>query len=264
MARTEVTWDPALYQRFGDLRLRPALELLAGVRAQAPAQVIELGCGTGDLSRRMAARWPAAEVVGSDLSPEMLDRARAGGAAAGLRFEVLDVGTWRPQPLHDVIFANAVLHWIPEHEELFQCLLAGLAPGGELAVQMPLSFDLPSHRLMREVLDEGPLGSPLLRERMARRPVLSAEDYYDLLAPRVEQLELWETTYVQRLEGQDPVLDWVSGTGARPVLEGLDPPERAVFLERYRDALRRAYPPQPDGKTLFRFPRLFLIARAAT
>ena len=164
-----------------------------------------------------------------------------------------------------MIFANALFHWIPDHEQLFPRLLGHLAPGGVLAVQMPLSWDLPSHRLMREVLETGgpedaALGNPRLRERMARCPVAAGETYHALLAPAAKEVSVWETVYIQPLRGEDAVFEWVSGTGLRPILEGLDEGDLARFVPLYQSRLRAAYPSSPTGETLYRFPRLFFTA----
>jgi trans-aconitate 2-methyltransferase len=257
------TWDPDQYHRFTDHRLRPARELLARVAHPGPRVVHDVGCGTGAMARIMAERWPDARVVGSDLSPEMLEQAAA--VPSTVEWRRLDVRDWDPPEPPDVIYSNAVLHWVDRHESLFPRLVESLAGGGVLAVQMPLSWGEPSHRLMREILATGgeggrPLGPAALRERLDRRPVQEAAWYHDLLAPLVGHLDIWETRYLQALTGPDAVLEWVRGTALLPVLEQLDDAERERFLGGYRPALARAYPPRPGGVTLFPFPRLFLVA----
>jgi trans-aconitate 2-methyltransferase len=258
----EFGWDPILYGHYGAPRLRPALELLARIHAGSPQQVHDLGTGRGELARAMADRWPAANVTGSDLSAEMLETARQ--TPSRVRWERFDIREWSPAGRYDVITSNAALHWIDGHEQLFPRMVSYLEPGGWLGVQMPLSWHEPSHRLMRDVLAAGggdePFGPATLRERCARRPVHEADWYYDLLAPATSTIDIWETRYVQVLDGDDPVLAWVSGTALRPILEALPDPDRGRFLERYRAALREAYPRRPDGTTLFPFPRLFIVA----
>jgi trans-aconitate 2-methyltransferase len=255
-------WDPAQYLRFAGPRRRAALDLLARVDLDDPALVHDLGCGTGDLARVMAERWPAATVIGSDASPEMLEKAKA--VPSSVEWRRLDIATWEPGTAPDLIYSNAVLHWLPDHGSLFPRLAAALAPGGVLAVQMPLSWDEPSHRLMRRVLDGAggpPLGSEELRRRMATPPVADPEWYHDLLRPVVTDLDVWVTRYLHVLEGPDAVLEWVHGSAVRPVVEDLDGADREHFLEDYTAALRLAYPRREDGTTLFWFPRLFLVAR---
>lgn len=211
----------------------------------------------------MAQRWPEAEVTGSDLSAEMLMEAAT--TPSRVEWVQQDIRTWKPSTPLDVIYSNAVLHWIDDHDVLFPRLLSFLAPGGVMAAQMPLSCDEPSHLLMRECLasgspDGGPVGGAALRATLARRPVNAADWYYDLLAPLAVSVDIWETRYLQVLEGDNPVVDWMSGTALRPVFDELDDAQRAVFLTRYESAIRRAYPPRPDGTTLFSFPRLFIVA----
>lgn len=255
-----VAWDPDQYHRYSDHRLRPALELLARIDHPSPRLVHDLGCGGGEISRLMAERWPDAAVVGSDSSQAMLDKAAA--VSSRVSWEQVDVRTWAPERPLDVIYSNAMLQWVDGHREIFPRLFGSLAPGGVLAVQMPLSWGEPSHRLMRETLEEGGFGSPELRRAVARKWVADAHEYYDLLRPLAEALDIWETRYHQVLTGDDPVLEWVKGTALRPVLEGLAPDELQRFLDLYRARLAEAYPRRPRGETLYPFPRLFIVARA--
>jgi trans-aconitate 2-methyltransferase len=250
-------WDPGQYLKFADQRLRPARELLDRVVLSAPSIVYDLGCGSGALTRLIAERWPTAAVIGVDNSQEMLDQAAA--EPSPVQWRRADITTWQPETPPDLIFSNATLHWLDAHATLFPRLLGALAPGGVLAVQMPLSWDAPSHRLMRETLAAGGFGTPELRQAMERNWVEPAEVYYDLLAGAAS-LDIWATEYLQVLVGPDPVLEWVKGTGLRPILNGLADDERERFLERYSAALRRAYPSRPDGKTLYPFRRLFIVA----
>lgn len=259
-AGRRVAWDPDQYHRYGGHRLRPALELFARIDHPAPGIVHDLGCGGGEIARLMADRWPDATVIGSDSSRSMLEKAAA--APGRVRWEEVDVRAWAPAEPLDVIYSNAMLQWVDGHREIFPRLLGFLAPGGVLAVQMPLSWGEPSHRLMRETLEEGGFGSAGLRRAVARKWVLDAHEYYDLLRPLADTLDIWETRYHQVLTGDDPVLEWVKGTALRPVLEGLPQGELDRFLELYRSRLTAAYPRRPGGETLYPFPRLFIIARA--
>lgn len=261
------SWDPTQYERYREERMRPALDLLARIPPLDPGTIVDLGCGTGAATRLLAERWPRARVVGIDRSPEMLARAAADDARHAVEWQASAIEDWRPRAPVDLVFSNAALHWLPDHEQLFPRLLTTLAPGGVLAVQMPASWRLPSHRLMRETLADGgaggiPLGPPELRERLARPPVASVETYHDLLASPTTSVEVWETEYEQLLSGPDAVLEWVRGTGLRPILQALADGERERFLALYRERLARAYPARPDGRTPYPFPRLFFVARA--
>src|SRR3712207_9396 len=222
-------WDPGQYGKFSDHRLRPALELLDRVPLADPRVVYDLGCGTGELTRIMAEHWPSATVYGLDNSAQMLRQ--ASGEPSRVRWIEDDVRTWRPDEPPDLIYSNAALQWVDGHDELFPRLFGLLRAGGCMAVQMPLSWDAPSHRLMRQTLaDGGPggtsLGPPELARAVARKWVADADEYYDLLAARATNVDIWETEYLQVLEGDNPVLEWVKGTGLRPILNGLDDAER--------------------------------------
>lgn len=256
-------WDPSLYLKFSDHRLRPALELLERVPLASPAVVYDLGCGTGQVTRVIAERWPAARVHGLDSSREMLEKAAAGGGP--IRWLEGDIRHWRPEEPPDLLYSNATLQWVDAHQELFPRLVSCVKAGGCLAVQMPLSWHAPSHRLMREVLSDGgpgghALGTDELRQAVARKWVDEAEAYYDLLVSCTKTLDIWETEYLQILEGADPVLEWVKATGLRPILNGLDDRERDLFLVEYARRLRAVYPARADGRTLYPFRRLFLVA----
>lgn len=274
-------WDPGQYHKFSDHRRRPALELLARTPPADPGLAVDLGCGTGEITRLIAERWPGAAVQGVDHSPDMLARARAGaatgaasgnggnggkGEAAEVEWIEADIAAWSPGSPPGLLYANASLQWVDGHEEIFPRLFRSLAPGGVLAVQMPLSREARSHRLMHEVLagggpDGAPLGTESLRREIARRWVLDPAEYFDLLtAAGAARLDVWTTEYLQALGGEDPVFEWVSGTGLRPILNGLAGEERDRFLDRYRAALRDAYPRRADGATLYPFRRLFLVA----
>jgi trans-aconitate 2-methyltransferase len=256
-------WDPNQYLRFSDHRLRPALELLDRVPLESPGVIYDLGCGSGNVTRIISERWPSATVYGIDNSKDMLEKTAA--QPGKVRWIEADIRHWRPDEPPDLIYSNATLHWVEGHHRLFPRLVGFLRAGGCLAVQMPLSWGAPSHRLMRETLANGgpdgkALGTEQLRQAVGREWVEDAEVYYDLLTGCARGLDIWETEYLQALEGDDPVLEWVKGTGLRPILNGLDDREREIFLVEYARRLRIAYPVRADGRTLYPFRRLFTIA----
>lgn len=260
------TWDPAKYLTFADHRLRPGLELLDRIPLTDPKLVYDLGCGTGEIAQIIANRWPAATVIGVDNSPQMLAKAQA--LSDQIQWIEADIATWEPVSAPDLVYSNATLQWLDNHDALLPRLFATLAPGGCLAVQMPLSWALPSHRLMRETLaqggpDGGPIGQAAIRQSLDHVWVAEAAHYFDLLSPNARSLDIWETEYLQVLEGENPVLDWVSGTGLRPVLNGLSTGDRDLFLPRYTAALREAYPMRDNGQTVYPFRRLFIVATRA-
>jgi trans-aconitate 2-methyltransferase len=252
-----MSWDPEIYMKFASERTRPAMELLARVPLRAPANVIDLGCGPGNSTALLVARWPEADIDGLESSPEMLAKARASGVRAN--WIEGDVESWSPPDAYDVVFSNATLHWIADHRALLPRLMGHVAEGGVLAFQVPRNFAAPSHVLMREVANSGPWAAKLSNARQVN--VLAPDNYFDILAPMAKSLDIWETTYLHVLEGDDPVLAWVSGTGLRPFVQPLEAGERDAFLSDYRARLRQAYPRRADGKTLLPFQRLFVVAQ---
>ncbi|HEY7140124.1 MAG TPA: trans-aconitate 2-methyltransferase [Methylomirabilota bacterium] len=250
-------WDPAKYLEFAGPRLRPALDLLARVPLPAPAAVHDLGCGAGNVTRLLAERWPAAHVTGIDGSAAMLETARA--AAPGVTWVEADLATWRPPRPADLLFSNAALHWLDDHRALFPRLVADLAAGGVLAVQMPRNHGAPSHTEMVAAAEAGPWRERL-RPALRARPVAEPAVYHDILAPHVSRLDIWETEYLHVLEGPNPVVEWTRGSALKPLLDRLQEPERSGFLADYSTRIARAYPARPDGRTLFPFRRLFIVA----
>jgi len=249
------TWDHAQYLRFEDERTRPARELLARVPLPSARTVVDLGCGPGNSTALLRDRWPSAHVTGVDSSADMLSRARS--ALDGVQWVEADIGAWRPAAPVDLLFGNAVLQWLPDHATLVPVLFDHLEPGGALAFQVPDNFDEPSHRLMRET--PGPWRTRLEDVRRSPR-VLAPSAYYDLLAPLARSVDVWHTVYQHVMADAEAIVEWVKGTGLRPYLDALDADERPAFLAAYRDAIAAAYPAQADGRRLFAFPRLFVVA----
>ena len=252
-----MSWNPDRYLQFADERLRPAVDLIGRIALDAPEQIVDLGCGAGNVTGLLAARWPAAQVTGFDSSSEMLERARSTLPQA--RFELAGVEHWEPQEPIDLLFSNAALHWVGDHENLFRRLLDSLVPGGVLAVQMPGNFDAPSHRLIRELAASPVWAGRLRGARMGA--VQAMADYHRLLAPHCSRLALWETTYWHMMHGTAPVLEWLRGTTLLPYLGLLDEEGQADFLTDLAPRLAAAYPPCADGTTLFPFRRIFIVAQ---
>ncbi len=252
-------WDDVQYLKFADERTRPAAELLARtaltLESESLQHIVDLGCGPGNSTALLQTRWPHADIVGVDSSEAMLHRAQADYPT--ITWIQADVTAWRPAQSVDLLFANALLQWLPDHAHLFPALLESVRSGGAFAVQMPCNFDEPSHRLMREIP-----GSWRERIRSVRpaAPVENPVFYYDLLAPRVRHLDIWRTTYEHVMPDADAIVEWVKGTGLRAYFDVLHSDEREPYLALYRSAIEAAYPSRSDGKRLFSFPRLFIVA----
>jgi trans-aconitate 2-methyltransferase len=256
-----VRWDPSQYLRYADLRGRPFVELTARIGAENPSYVVDLGCGTGELTATLAERWPDATVSGVDSSAEMVATAQQHAIAGRLTFDVADLREWRPERPVDVLTANAVLQWVPGHLDLLDDLVRALAPGGWLAFQVPDNFEEPSHTLLRDLRL-----SPRWRERLGEGADRTAgverpATYLRKLLELGLDADVWQTTYQQVLQGDDAVLEWVKGTALRPVLSLLtDDAERDEFLHDYGAALGEAYPRESFG-TVFPFRRTFVVGR---
>jgi trans-aconitate 2-methyltransferase len=252
-------WDPTQYALFSDERSRAFFDLASQVRAEEPRRVVDLGCGSGELTATLARRWPAADVRGLDASVEMIERASA-FAGGRLGFSLADAADFDASGV-DVLISNALLQWVPGHSALLTRWAGQLAPGGWLAFQVPANFGLPSHRLMRELA-----GSDRWRDRLAgvlrHDAVSEPAEYLELLAGAGLAVNAWQTSYLHVLQGPDPVLGWVRGTGLRPVLQALSDGEAAEFSSEYAALLREAYPARPFG-TVFPFLRTFVVAHKA-
>ena len=246
-------WDPQQYGRYADERGRPFLDLVARVGASSPRRVVDLGCGPGSYTALLADRWPSAEILGIDSSPDMIAATPAGER---LSFRVGDVTEWDPAGT-DVIVSNATLQWVPTHRELVSRWAAALPAGGWLAFQVPGNFDSFSHTLMRSLAGSR-RWAPSLTGILRHDAVGTPEEYAQLLLAAGLRADVWETTYVHVLSGADPVLEWLRGTGLRPIMTALPPAAYAQFEEEFAAQLRQAYPPTEHG-TLFPFRRIFAV-----
>lgn len=253
---TSTAWSPSLYLTFEDERTRPARDLLAQVRLTQPGRVVDVGCGPGNSTELLVARFPAAAVTGFDTSAAMLTEARRRVPSA--RFEIADAATWMPAPRTELVFANAVYQWVPDHLRVLSGVLDRLEPSGTLAVQMPDNLMDNTHVLMREVAASGRWAGKLANA--ARAPLPPVASYYDALAPHASRVDIWHSIYNHVLPNAAAIVEWVKGTGLNPFLARLDVAEQGAFLDAYGQAIEQAYPPAADGKVLMRFSRLFIIA----
>jgi trans-aconitate 2-methyltransferase len=256
--RAAEDWSAAQYLKFEDERTRPSRDLLARVPLDDPRLVVDLGCGPGNSTQLLIARFPDAEVIGVDSSPDMLRQAHQ--RLPGCRFIEADLSTWTPEPGTDLLFGNAVFHWVPDHPAVLKRLLQALAPGSVLAVQMPDNANQPAVAVTDKLISSKPWAAAMARVKRRRKQLLRPEEYYDLFRPLCRHIDIWHIHYNHLMESHASVVEWFKGSGLRPLLAPLDATMREAFLSKYTDEISHAYPPRRDGKVMLRFPRLFMVA----
>lgn len=255
------TWDAKQYLRFNDQRTRPCRELVARIAIDAPTRVIDLGCGPGNSTAVLAERWPDSGLTGLDSSPEMIAAARK--VYPHRTWCIGDIASWVDQndQTYDIVFSNAALQWVDDHPLLFPKLLARVATGGALAIQMPANYDAPAHSIMKELA-----ASPAWRDHfpaggIREWHVHDLATYYDILAPIVAAVDFWQTEYQHIMADATGIVEWYKGTGLRPFLDALaNDQQRADFTAQYLERIQQAYPVRKDGRVIFPFRRMFLIA----
>ena len=261
-----MTWEPGQYLKYAGERLRPALDLMARVGLAAPSTIVDLGCGAGNVTRILAERWPRARTVGIDNSEAMLAQARAVAGGGSIAWQTADLAAWAgetPAASVDLVYSNAALHWLDDHATLFPRLMGIVLRGGALAVQMPSNFSAPSHVALHDVAN-----APRWRARLAgilrSEPVAPAAQYFDWLSPHADSVDVWTAEYLHVLppakDKDHPVIAWMRGTALTPFFAVLDVDAQREFVRDCAERVERAYPPRPDGRVLYPFRRLFMVA----
>lgn len=251
-------WSASQYLKFEDERTRPARDLLARVSLQHPKRIVDLGCGPGNSTAILEERYPAADIMGIDSSPDMIQKAKS--TLPNRHFVVQDLGSYSaPEPV-DLFFSNAVFQWIEGNERLaiIKNLIRSQKPGGTFAFQVPYNLSEPSHALMRETASQGPWANKL--SHVVRAEFQPPQEIYDQLKPLCSDVHIFKTDYYHPLQDHKSVIEWVKGTGLRPYLDPLTATEQDSFLETYLSSLEKAYPKSVDGRVLLRYPRLFVVA----
>jgi trans-aconitate 2-methyltransferase len=255
------SWNADQYLRFAAERTRPSHDLVQAIAVEHPLRVVDLGCGPGNSTRVLIERWPDATVSGIDSAAAMIEAARREDPARN--WKVGDIAAWAAEdgPEFDVVYSNAALQWVPDHATVYPRLLRRVAPGGALAIQVPMNLDAPAHRAMREIAASPEWSGYYPPSGVREWHVHDAAFYYDLLAGAAARIDLWQTEYLHVLEGAEAVVAWYKGTGLRPFLDPLPTDDlRGRFETVYLERIRPLYPERPDGKVLFPFQRLFLVA----
>lgn len=253
-------WDPSLYLKYANERARPAADLIARIRLESPKNIVDLGCGPGNSTEQLKQRWPNANITGVDSSPEMLAKAKAGHP--DWRWVLCDIESWHPEQPADLIFSNAAFHWIPGHGTLFRGMMNHVAGGGVLAAQMPNNFQSAAHTVIKEVALKGdPRWKNVMESAVGALDVQPPAFYYDVLRKHASQLDIWETEYQHIMDGPRAILDWIRSTAMRPYLDRLpDAEQRRLFEAMCLEGLQEAYRTNDQGKVLFPYRRIFIVA----
>jgi trans-aconitate 2-methyltransferase len=255
---SKIQWDSQLYLRYERERTQPSIDLVAKIDLESPEAIIDLGCGPGNSTRVLQERWPRSQITGLDSSTAMIEKARQSSGA--IEWKVGDIQTWSEPDRFDLIFANASLHWLADHRTLTKRLLDAVKPWGILAFQMPALYNQPAAQAVHDLSESPKWKSYRLSERYILRTHTPGE-YYDWLAPLSKQLHIWETVYFHEMANHDAIVEFYSSTGLKPYLEGLPSVElRNRFTESVLDTYERLFPTQSNGKVLFPFRRIFVIA----
>ncbi len=249
-------WNPTQYLRFGNERLRPAIELIDRINVESPKTIYDLGCGTGSITAILQEKWPDANVTGVDSSPNMLDKASQDHPK--ITWQQSDLNTWKPDTKPDLIYSNAAFQWTPNHEVLLPRLLETIVQDGIFAIQLPKNWREPSHASICKIARE-PQWNERLEPYIMENPVSEPLDYYDLLSPYSKSIDMWETTYMQVLTGDYPVLEWTKGTVLPPLFSQLSNQEQRLFIDKYKSELASNYVKRNNGNTIFPFTRMFMI-----
>ncbi len=252
-------WNSALYLKFKSQRTQPAIDLAARIDVEDPLDIIDIGCGPGNSTRIIKQRFPDARVIGADYSDNMLEAAQKDNPGCG--FIKLDAGGDLSDLAgkFDVVFSNACIQWIPEHRKLLPNLFSMLKSGGVLAVQVPVNFEEPIHKITTKTA-----ASPKWSKELSDPQfffTLSEEEYFDILSDLTDDFELWKTVYCHRLPGVESIIEWYRSTGLKPYLDQLSENGRNDFINDVRTELIKEYPARKNGEIIFRFPRLFFIAK---
>lgn len=253
-----MAWSASQYVKFEDERTRPARDLLAQVPLDSVNHAVDLGCGPGNSTELIVERFGAAGVSGLDSDMDMLAAAKK--RLPGTAFVEADLATWQPAEPADLLFANAVFQWLPNHLDIFDRLMDGLKPGGVLAVQMPDNLGEPSHLMMEDTAHNGPWRDAFAMGSVRRAPLPSPSVYYERLAPKSARLDIWHIIYNHPMENAAAIVEWVKGTGLRPYLDNAGNEHRDAFTADYLSRIEKVYPPMADGRVLLRFPRIFIVA----
>ena len=253
-------WNAELYLKFGRERTQPSIDLVSRIESDNPKKIIDIGCGPGNSTQILAARWPDSGITGVDNSPAMIEKAKNDFPAQ--EWKLLDAATDVIEGKFDIVFSNATIQWIPNHDKILKKFRSMLIERGVLAIQIPLFWDMPVGKALIKIANES-RWTNLTSGALELFTIHSASFYYDILSELFGQVEMWETDYIHILNSQHAILEMIKGAGLRPFLDRLEKEEdQKAFSDSTFEAIARDYPVQKNGKVLFPFKRLFSIVKS--
>ncbi len=248
-------WNTVQYLKFRNERTQPAIDLAMRVRQHfSPQSIVDIGCGPGNSTDVLRNVFPDADILGIDSSPAMVEKASS--EYPDMRFQLCDALSLAGK--YDLLFSNACLQWIADHQTLLPALMKRLNNGGMLAVQIPMNSDEPLFRLIRDISDEPQWGFSQIR--LQPNETLTPEDYYNILAKCSSAFQMWEVKYAHRLPGHSALTEWVKSTRLRPYLDFLGSEKGELFLQKITDRAKQIYPVMADGNVVLGFRRFFFTA----
>lgn len=253
-----MAWSATQYLRFENERTRPASDLLAQVPLESVMAGYDLGCGPGNSTELLTSRYGLNVITGVDSDDDMLEKAR--DRLPNTEFLQANLASWKPEAAADLLYANAVFQWVPDHVSVLEKLMDHLRPGGVLAVQMPDNLSEPTHVSMEETGAAGPWAAAFADGSLRRTPLPSPTTYFDRLGSKSARLDVWHTIYNHPMSDAKEIVEWVKGTGLRPYLNAAGTDHQEAFLADYTARIAKAYAPMADGRVLLRFPRIFIVA----
>lgn len=250
-------WNSQQYLKFKAERTQPAIDLARRMELKGPHKIADIGCGPGNSTGVLQQLYPDAEITGFDNSENMLASARENCPQA--KFEFCDVSCDLPNLSSDfdAVFSNACLQWLPEHAKRIPELVGMLKPGGTLAVQIPVNFEEPIHKIISAAVASEKWRSFFPHPRIFY--TLTPEEYYGILTESCSEFKIWQTTYFHVLPSHQAILEWYRSTGMKPYLDVLPSEKKPQFEADVMEQVKKAYPLQKDGRVIFRFPRLFFL-----
>lgn len=252
-------WNPNLYLKFDNERSRPSVDLVARIKSEHPVSIIDVGCGPGNSTQVLHRKWPAAQIIGVDNSPAMIEKAKEDYPEQD--WLLFDADKDRIIDTFDIVFSNAAIQWIPNHEDLIKRFSEMLNEYGMLAVQIPLFFDMLLGKSIHEIAESDKWNNKTGGVRQLFT-IHTPEFYFDILSKYFKKIDIWTTNYFHTMESHTAILEMIRSTGLKPYLERLEiDAERDAFEAEVLDGIVRDYPSQNNGKVLFPFTRLFFVAQ---